>query len=69
MCVILKLPAEKKKKQEEAVRMEKSDDAINVMKLRKFDGNLANFNQWFNDFKNNLMMRDLEDTLEKKFDD
>ena len=56
MCVILKLPAEKKKKQEEAVRMEKTDDVTDVMKLKKFDGNHENFNEWLNNFENYLTM-------------
>ena len=56
MCVILKLPAEKKKKQEEAVRMEKTDDLTDVMKLKKFDGNHENLNEWLNNFENYLTM-------------
>ena len=48
---------------------EKTDDETNVMKIKKFDGNHENFVEWFSNFVHVLTMKDLEDTLEKEFND
>ena len=49
--------------------MEKNDDATDVIKLKKWDGNPENFAEWLDQFTDHLILKDLDETLEKEFKD
>ena len=49
--------------------MEKNDDATDVLKLKKWDGNPESFAEWFDKFKDFLVLKDLDETCEKEFKD